>query len=270
MVDNLTGRGTVGRHVTTTSLCPTTSATELRAIATCAATVASRTEAVATEGGNARLDDDVEPRAITYEVAAASLAQSRLVRDLHDGAQSQFVAAAINAKRAQQAWSSDPAAAKRMLDACVAQTSDGLRMLRELLAGAQPSILSRLGLRAAVERLAQTLPVRVRVDVSPAQLPEALEASLYFFISEALINIVKHAHAAEAAVTVTVAADEVTAEVRDDGIGGVGLAGMGRALTGLSDRVTALHGELVIQSRRGQGTRLVARIPLPSRDRECM
>jgi signal transduction histidine kinase len=175
------------------------------------------------------------------------------------------VAAIINAKRAQQAWSSDPVKAKQMLDACVTQASDGLRMLRELLAGRQPSILSKLGLRLAVEELAEALPLPVRVDVSTDHLPAALEASLYFFLSEALTNVVKHANASAAAVTVSVTAGQVTAEVCDDGVGGVGLARSGSGLRGLSDRMMALHGELAVESPIGQGTRLRARIPLPGR-----
>jgi signal transduction histidine kinase len=256
--------GNVDRPVTTTSLWHKTSAADLRGAVTRAVAVASQTDGVASEGGQSWIDG-VELRGLTDELAGTAAARGRLVRDLHDGAQQQFVAAIINAKRAQQAWSSDPAKAKQMLDASVTQTSDGLRMLRELLAGTQPSILSKLGLRLAVEKLTEALPLPVRVDVSTDHLPAALEASLYFFLSEALTNVVKHANASAAAVTVSVMADQVTAEVSDDGIGGVRLARSGSGLTGLFDRVMALDGELAVESRSGQGTRLRARIPLPSR-----
>jgi signal transduction histidine kinase len=233
-------------------------------IGSVAGTVAFLTDGDAT-GHRQSWRNGVELPGRTNELAEAAASHGRLVRDLHDGAQQQFVAAIINAKRAQQAWSSDPAKAKQMLDASVTQTSDGLRMLRDLVAGARPSILSELGLRVAVERLAEALPLPVRVDVTTAPLPAALEASLYFFVSEALTNVVKHAGASGAAVTVSVTADRVTAEVSDDGIGGVGLARWGSGLSGLCDRVMALRGELALESRTGRGTRLRARIPLPSR-----
>jgi signal transduction histidine kinase len=214
--------------------------------------------------------DGVELPEPIDELAEAAAAHGRLVRDLHAGAQQHFVVAIINARRAQQAWSSDPAKARRLLDDSVTQSSDGLRMLRELLAGARPSILSRLGLRVAVEKLAQSLPLPVLVDVTTAHLPAAIEASLYFFVSEALTNVVKHAGASRAAVTVAITADQVTAEVSDDGIGGVRFARSGIGLAGLSDRVMALHGELAVDSRIGQGTRLRARIPLPSRHQDVV
>jgi signal transduction histidine kinase len=142
-------------------------------------------------------------------------------------------------------------------------------MLRELVAGARPSILSKFGLRVAVEKLAAALPLPVRVAVTTAPLPAALEASLYFFLSEALTNVIKHAAASGATVTVAVTADQVTAEVSDDGIGGVGLARWGSGLNGLCDRVMALGGELAVESRIGHGTCLRARIPLPSRFQDC-
>lgn len=209
--------------------------------------------------------DGLDLPGLPDELAEAVAAHARLIRDLHDGAQQQFVAAIINAKRAQQAWASDPAKAKQMLDASAAQTSDGLRMLRDLLGGRQPSILSVLGLRLAVEKLAETMPLPVRVDVSTDHLPASLEANLYFFLSEALTNIVKHADASAAAVEVTATADQITVEVSDDGIGGVVFARAGSGLRSLSDRVTAHQGELSIESPRGQGTRIRARIPLPGR-----
>ena len=80
-------------------------------------------------------------------------------------------------------------------------------------------------------------------------------------IAEALTNIVRHAEAHEA--TVTVADDHGTLRivVADDGHGGAGMRA-GHGLRGISDRVAALGGELELQSEPGAGTQLRISIPL--------
>jgi signal transduction histidine kinase len=193
------------------------------------------------------------------------MARRRLARDIHDGAQQQFLAAVINAQRAEQKWSSDPATAKQLLDTSTELAQAGLQTLRDLVGGSHPSILTQLGLRSAVEVLAEPLPLPVRVDVSIDRLPAALEVSVYFFVSEALTNVLKHARASAAAVRIAAADDELNAEVCDDGVGGANLSSTGTGLTGLTDRVAALHGQLLIRSAAGLGTTLRVTIPMPPR-----
>jgi nitrate/nitrite-specific signal transduction histidine kinase len=55
--------------------------------------------------------------------------------------------------------------------------------------------LTLRGLTAALDALADRLPLPVRLDVTDRRLPEPIEASVYFFCSEALTNVVKHAQA---------------------------------------------------------------------------
>ena len=88
-----------------------------------------------------------------------------------------------------------------------------------------------------------------------------MEASVYFFVSEALTNVVKHAQAASATVSIGASNGGLTVEVCDDGVGGA-QAGVGTGLRGLGDRVGALDGTLEVDSPPGGGTLLRARIPL--------
>ena len=72
-------------------------------------------------------------------------------------------------------------------------TERGVADLRDLAAGIHPAILTNRGLEAAVAALVDGLPVHVDVRTQlPERLPEAVEASAYFFVSEALTNVVKH------------------------------------------------------------------------------
>jgi signal transduction histidine kinase len=80
-------------------------------------------------------------------------------------------------------------------------------------------------------------------------------------VAEALTNVVKHAHADRATVTVAAGDDELSVEVRDAGVGSVDrMAGTG--ITGLSDRVEAAGGTLTVTSRPGAGTTVHALLPL--------
>jgi signal transduction histidine kinase len=194
-------------------------------------------------------------------IEAGDSARRRLARDLHDGAQQHIVTALIQLRLAQQSWD-DPGKARSMLDAGVEQADEGLASLRDLAAGIHPALLTHSGLAAAVDDLAGTLPIVTSVDVMDERLPRALEASVYFFVSEALTNVLKHAEAGSAQVRIALNSGILTIDVGDDGKGGVDASFGGIGLTGLADRIDALQGELAVTSEAGRGTTLSARIPL--------
>jgi signal transduction histidine kinase len=100
------------------------------------------------------------------------------------------------------------------------------------------------------------------VDMAVRRLPAGLEATAYFVVSEALTNVVKHAHASRAIVTARVERGQLRVEIRDDGVGGA-QGGGSTGLRGLEDRVSALDGRLVVESPPGQGTRMCALLPVP-------
>jgi PAS domain S-box-containing protein len=196
-------------------------------------------------------------------VTASDVARRRVTRDLHDGAQQQLVSTIINLQLAQQAWSSAPERAREYLDLALRDAGSSISGLREIAAGIHPAILTLRGLSAALEALADRLPLPVRLDVTDRRLPELIEASIYFFCSEALTNVVKHAQASSAWVRVTVEEDRCAIEVGDDGIGGAEAGPETSGLIGLHDRMGALKGALHISSPASAGTTLRAWLPLP-------
>ena len=116
---------------------------------------------------------------------------------------------------------------------------------------------------AAVDALASRMPIPVTVvaNLEDRRLPEPMEASVYFFVSESLANVVKHARATHAEVELCIEGEDLVVDVRDDGVGGAAPAG-GTGLAGLADRIAALDGDLVVTSPPGEGTALHATVPL--------
>jgi len=137
--------------------------------------------------------------------------------------------------------------------------------LRELAAGIHPAILTQRGLAAALAALTDRLPVPVQLDLPRHRLPAPIEASVYFFCAEALTNVVKHARASSAWVTVTADGGQCSVEVRDDGIGGAQARSDSSGLTGLRDRIGALNGIMSIVTPAEGGTVLRAAVPLPGK-----
>jgi PAS domain S-box-containing protein len=195
-------------------------------------------------------------------LTAGDDARRRVVRDLHDGAQQRLVHTIVTLKLAQRALREDRQRVESLLAAALDHAEQGNAELRELVHGILPSVLTRGGLRAGVGSLVSRLGLPVEMDVVGTRLPPEVEASAYFVVAEALTNVVKHAQATQAQVTVVVANGTVRVEVRDDGIGGADPEGHG--LQGIADRVAALRGRLQIDSSRNGGTRLAAELPLPA------
>jgi PAS domain S-box-containing protein len=222
------------------------------------------------EAERARRERDVaDARAAELKAArrriieAADAARARLTRDLHDGAQQQFVSAVLTLGLAERKAETDPEGAARLRKTALEQAQQGITELRELAAGIHPGILTDRGLGPAVEALGSRLPIPVTVAVElPARLPPPVEASVYFFVSEALTNAVKHARADQVHVGIAVHDGHLTIDVADDGIGGADATAAGTGMTSLTDRVAALDGELTITSPPGQGTMLHADIPV--------
>jgi signal transduction histidine kinase len=128
-------------------------------------------------------------------------------------------------------------------------------------------MLSERGLAAALDALAErtSLPVELAVDVDE-RLPEPVEVTIFYVVSESLANIAKYAHASSAVVRVERGDDRILVAISDDGIGGAD-ADRGTGLHGLADRLAVLDGSVEVESPPGRGTTVRAVVPMrPARD----
>lgn len=93
---------------------------------------------------------------------------------------------------------------------------------------------------------------------------EQVEAAAYFFVSEALANVIKHARASSVRLELAADGGRLRVAVHDDGVG-IRDGATGSGLFGLADRLDALGGTLTINNDRG--TCLAAELPLRERAR---
>jgi signal transduction histidine kinase len=219
---------------------------------------------------NERLKADLRARVEELRVSrlriveAADDARRRIERDLHDGAQQELLALALELRVLRSRVGDSEA--RPLVDGLARRLDVALGELRELARGIHPAILTQSGLAAAVTALAKrsTLPVEVDMAVE-RRLPAPVEAAAYFLVAEALTNVARYAHATRAQVRIAMEHSDLVVTVLDDGVGGVDI-GSGSGLRGLQDRLAAVDGRLDIDSPAGRGTRLTGRIPVVSAD----
>ena len=194
-------------------------------------------------------------------VAAGDEARRRIQRDLHDGAQQRLLSTVIALKLARRELGDATGPAVELLDEALAHAEGANGELRELAHGILPAALSRGGLRAGIDALVARVHLPVSVDVTAERLPAALEATAYFIVAEALTNAVRHARASSAQIAAVVDRGVLWLEVRDDGVGGARSDGSS-GLVGLHDRAAAVNGDLRVESPPGEGTVVVASLPI--------
>jgi signal transduction histidine kinase len=106
------------------------------------------------------------------------------------------------------------------------------------------------------------LPVELRIEGTPEQLPAGVDLTAYRLVQEGLTNAVKHARAQHAEVVVRYGDGHVELTVSDDGLGIGGGDGGGHGLVGMRERVSVYGGELEAGPQAGGGYRLRARLPV--------
>ena len=195
-------------------------------------------------------------------VAAADETRRRIERDLHDGTQQRLVSLGLELRLAQSNVPPDLAELDAELGRVAHELDGAVDDLREIARGIHPAILSEGGLVPALRTLARRSAIPVELDVeAESRLPEQVEVAAYYVVSETLTNATKHARASRVRVAVAEIDGTLQLSIGDDGIGGADPE-RGSGLIGLRDRVEALGGSLDVTSVPGEGTLVVARLPV--------
>jgi signal transduction histidine kinase len=211
---------------------------------------------------NARLYDRSREQDILQE-------RNRLARELHDSLSQALFSMVLNAEAANLFFDVDPSKAREQITLLYETANASLKDMRTLIFELRPADLEQEGLAAVLTKHAKLVGERnglhILVDVKgQRRLPLNIEKALYRIAQEALNNVVKHARATEAKISLRSQDDWVYMTIEDNGIGiepgtnkpnTLGLASM-------SERAEQIGGDFSIGlSAEGRGTIVTVRVP---------
>jgi two-component system sensor histidine kinase UhpB len=212
-------------------------------------------------------------RELTTQVIEAQEGErQRIARELHDDT-AQILFAQLLSVSALKA--SPHEAVRQTAESLETMTVEAIEGVRRLALELRPPALDDLGVREALGDLAQRFSentgVQVELDVGGARdrlAPEA-ELVLYRVAQEAMTNVVKHARASEARITLVRLPDRVDLTVDDNGTGfnpsearPRDKRGLGLGLFGMEERVVLVGGSLAIRPLLPTGTRVAVSLPI--------
>ncbi|HLM90108.1 MAG TPA: sensor histidine kinase [Streptosporangiaceae bacterium] len=211
-------------------------------------------------------------RAVTEE-------RLRIARELHDAIAHSMSVIAVQSAVGNHVMDTQPAEARQALAAIEATSRSALTEMRRLLGvlrqEGEPrgSLVPAPGLSDLASLVGQVqdagLRVWINVDGQRGQVPPGIDLSAYRIIQEALTNVIKHAAASCANVTVSYRPDSVTVEITDQGPRVPGApqvpparAGSGHGIIGMRERVAVFGGEFAAGPRPDGGFRVRACFPI--------
>jgi len=214
------------------------------------------------------LSERVARDTVRRVIQAQELERRRLARELHDETGQALTSILLGLKSIRAATDEQEAeAAEATLRELVVQA---LQDVRSLAVELRPTALDDFGLAAALERLAATFQERSGIETAvesglrDERLPPEVETVLYRLVQEALTNVVKHAAAEHVSVVLTPRDGGVGVLIEDDGVGFTPEDAREGALglLGMRERLALVEGTLTVESMPGEGTTLLAHVPL--------
>ena len=224
--------------------------------------VKERTEEL--DDANKVLRAEKELRELAHKLVEAQERQrSRIGSELHDQLGQQLTYAMLLVEKAARKPDEKTIVAAR------STLQESISAVRNLSSMLSPRLLRGAGLFQALSSLLAeyTTRTQIRVDfdhsVTPADLSEDVALAGYRIVQEALTNVVRHAKASEVKVRLSLVPANLRLTVKDDGVGfALDAVGHSTGLTGMRERALALGGRMSIDTSPGQGTTIVAVLPL--------
>ncbi len=218
---------------------------------------------------NARLHEQIQRLAVVEE-------RERIGKDLHDGIIQAIYAVGLSLEDVPELMESDPAEAVSRVDRAIESLNHTIRDIRNFIFGLRPELLEQAGLQAGLAALADEFGLNTMIDLdlrldgreSP-ELPDDATVQLLHIAREALSNIARHSHATHATIELAMPDGGIRLSISDNGRGFPIDAVRSPAHQGLLNmraRAAGLGGRLEIESRPGDGTRIIVTVPRPDGD----
>jgi signal transduction histidine kinase len=197
----------------------------------------------------------------------------RIAREMHDVLAHTIAAINVQAGVAGDVIDDAPDKARASLQDIRRQSRDAIAELKAtvgvLREGGRAAPRAPAPGLAELDGLVETaagagLHVEVSVAGAPRPLPGTVDLAAYRIVQESLTNVVRHARASAATVSVQYDPEGVMVEVRDNGSGeanGAGGEHDGHGLIGMRERATAVGGTLQVGTAPGGGYLVRATLP---------
>ncbi|NIK71021.1 MULTISPECIES: sensor histidine kinase [unclassified Paenibacillus] len=161
------------------------------------------------------------------------------------------------------------------------QVRSGLEEIRKIIFNLRPMALDDLGLVPALRKFAHDFEDKTKIRTifelngKEVRMPSAMEAGVFRLVQEAFTNAQKHARASFVTLEVAFTTETVTITIVDNGIGFQSEQAEAHAqnnssfgLIGMRERVDLLEGRMEIDSKLGQGTKIIINIPITVESRK--
>jgi signal transduction histidine kinase len=200
----------------------------------------------------------------------------RIARELHDSLGQLLTSLKMNLDHLIS-HPPKPEIHEQIIETCIEVAQQSLDETRTLSYLLHPPLLDEFGFASAakwyIDGFAKRSRIEVKFEIARdfGRIPEELELVLFRVLQESLTNIHRHSGSSTAEIRVERAPGVVTLAVTDHGKGiSAGMletfrrtrGGVGVGLAGMRERLDEIGGKLEIRSE-GEGTVLIARIPLP-------
>jgi signal transduction histidine kinase len=202
-------------------------------------------------------------------VSAREEERRRLRRDLHDGLGPALAGISLGLRTAVRQLARSPdadstAPARELLAQLANEVDAVVDELKRIVRDLRPTALDQVGLVDAIaafsRRFTADLEIHLALPAEPVDLPVAVEVAAYRIVTEALTNVVRHAHAARCWLTIETG-PTVEIDVVDDGVGIDGRRSDGVGLNAMRERANELGGSVRVLANSPRGTHLHVQLP---------
>lgn len=212
------------------------------------------------------LADAQQRLALAHQRQGAADERERMAREIHDTVAQGLASIVVLAEAARAGLPAAPEQSARHLLAIERTARENLAEARVLVgaapdhhAAAEPVART---LRRTLDRFAEDTGLTVDSDLPDLECDQATRITLLRCTQEALANVRKHAAASTVSVALAPHADSIDLEITDDGRGFVVADARGFGLVGMRKRLADIGGDLTVTSAPGEGTRILATIPV--------